>query len=220
MVAKQLRLMNKNFQLATVLILSSIFAGGCGLVNFSGYALFGGHKHKVEAEYRGLEGQTIAVVVAGHPGLEFDYPFARTNLHMRLVQTFGKHIADSKFVNYKEIIKLQEDASQWNSMSLLEMGRALAAERIVYVDLIHYTLLTENSVNLLQGHIIADVRVYEVTGPRPEKAAYQTEIEIVYPEGVPQLRTGPAERAIELRTMAHFAVSLTEKFYDHRKETE
>ena len=184
------------------------------------YALFGGHKQKVKAEYSGLEGQTIAVVVAGQPGLEFDYPFARANLHMGLVQTFGKHIADSKFVNYKEITKLQENASQWNSMSLLEMGRALGADRIVYVDLIHYTLLAENSVSLLQGHIVADVRVYEVTGPRPEKAAYQTEMDIVYPEGTPLLRNGPAERVIELRTMAHFAVALTEKFYDHRKAIE
>jgi hypothetical protein len=210
--------MNNTIRLTAILIITSLGAAGCGLADFSAYALFGGHKYKVEAEYHGLEGQTIAVIVAGQPGLEFDYPFARANLHMALVQQLGKHVKDSKFVNYNEIEELQNDTLRWISTSMFDMGQAIQADRILYVDLILYTLTADNSVNLLQGQVVADVRVYEIDGPQPEKAVYETEMEIAYPEGAPRLRSGSAERTIELRTIAHFTAALTEKFYDHRKE--
>ncbi len=208
----------KRYLMPAVLLPLAAGLAGCNILAFPAYVLFGGGKQTVKAEYTGLSDGRVAVIVAGPPGIEVEYPAARTNISMALLGQLNANIEDLAYVDPQRVEAFRRESSNWNALRLQQIGEALEAQRILYIDLIRYTTADADSVNLLRGHIVADVRVYEIDGPHPERAAYQAEIETMFPEGTPYIYSAANQRGIELRTIALFAVEASRKFYDYKIE--
>ena len=97
-----------------------------------------------------------------------------------------------------------------------EIAAKFDAQRILYLDLIQFASRETDSVNLLRGRIWAQVRVYEIDSADPEKVAYETEVQVIYPEQAPTPISDNARIAVRQGSINLFAQELARKFYTHK----
>ncbi len=204
---------------ATYILLGVVvWAGGCNVLSYPLYVLFGEQETKVKAEYTGLEGARTAIVVAVGPATEFEHPLVRSNLALASAYEIGQGIEGATFVDQQAIERFQQEDLDWFYLPVSDIGRRFEAQRVLYLDVIEFTLEEENSVNLLRGRVTADVRVYDMAGAKPDEPVYQTEISMIFPPDNPVPMTDMATRAIlENHTVGEFGKALAKKFYDHKE---
>ncbi len=198
----------------TVLLAAAMLLGGCNILEWPLYVLFGQSTSKVKAEYTGLKNQRIAIIVATGPGINFEYPYARTNVALASAQVIGKYVKKAQFVNQDEIEAFQMENLSWATLPVETIGLKFDATRILYLDLYQFTMHEENSVHLLRGQIRASARVYEINGNR--KAVYQTEISVEWPKHGPRPMSEATLARLQMETIVKFAERLARKFYDHK----
>lgn len=198
-----------------IALVALFFLGGCNAFEFPLYVLFGGQKKTIPAEYEGLNNARTAIVIVAGPGVDFEYPYARHSLALWIANRLQEHVKGIEFVSQDVVDRFQRENLDWYEIPVGELGREFQAQRILYVDLLTYTMLEEHSVNLLRGLIIGDVRVYDIDADA-ELPAYQTEISAVFPEHSPVPVSDEAWQKIPRMTMLAFAEKLAMKFFDHK----
>jgi hypothetical protein len=199
------------------LLLLLIAAGGCNILAGPAYLLFGEKERKVKAEYTGLTEKKIALVIAGRPAIEFEFPMADMDLALIAAHTIAQHVKKVAFVDQNQIDVFQRENLDWAALPMQDIGGKFQAQRVLYVDLLQFTLREENSVNLLRGNLSADIRVYDMESPNPNQPVYQTELTVIYPEVAPVPMSDSAQQATYLQTMGQFAQRLAYRFYDHKE---
>jgi hypothetical protein len=210
---------NKTVQQCVIILivsLAGLFAGGCNWFQLPLYAIFGQTHTNVKAEYTALAGKKIAIVIATGPSTNFDYPQARTNITLAIIQTITKHVKNVQFVDRAEIEKFQKENLDWGALSMGNIARRFGAQRVLYLDLYQFTMYEPNSINLLRGNIAAAMSVYEADSANPDRQAYHTNVEIVYPENQPVPLSGPAMKSVQYNAIVLFADQVARKFYDHK----
>ena len=203
----------------TACLLSLILLlAGCDALGFGAYALFGSNKKTIKAQYTGLEGCKTAVVITGRPGIDFEYPQARANIALALNRQLQANVKQITLLTFETVEQTRRSIPDWNGLTMQQIGQRLGVERLLMIDLIHFTTTEAGSVNLLRGLLVADARVHEIDHTDPESSVYQAELEVVFPEGAPRIYTIQEERGVAFRTIAKFAVELSRKFYDHEAD--
>ena len=162
----------------------AMFIGGCNILEYPLYVLFGNQTKKVKAEYTGFAEKNTAIMIMAGPDVEFEYPNATTDLALWVGHSIGENVKDVRFIDQEKIDDFMREDLDWYKLSMAEIGKELGADRVLYLDLIRYTMKEEHSVNLLRGNIEADVRVYEI-GADSDRAVYQTEVSALFPEHTP-----------------------------------
>lgn len=189
------------------------------MLDYPLYLVFGRHKTKVKAEYTGLKNTQTAVVIMAGPDVQFEHPHAQTNLAIWIAHAISQNVKPIRFIDQEKVDTLMKENIDWFELPIEDIAKLLEVDRILYLDLIRYTMEEEHSVNLLRGNIIADVRVYDI-GKDPEKPSYQTEIQVTFPEHSPLPLSDRTMQKVQRQTMAIFADKLAKKFYNHKVTNE
>ena len=182
------------------------------------YVLLGQTETRVKAEYAGLQDKKIAVIVVGQPGIDFEDPYARMDLALGTQRAIRENVKGVEFADQEKIQAFQRARLDWYSLPLSEIAAQFQVQRVLYLELIQYTIREPDSVNLLRGRIWAQLRVYEAESALPEDPAYETEVEIVYPEQAPQPYSENNKLLIRRQSMETFALEAARKFYDHKRK--
>ncbi|MBN1764546.1 MAG: hypothetical protein JW860_04750 [Sedimentisphaerales bacterium] len=192
-------------------------ATGCNLLEWPVYVLFGQKTEKVQAEYEGLAGgRPAAIIIATEPGVDFDYPEARTNIALALAAAIKSHVKDITFVDQQDVERFQMENLNWATLPMTDIAQKFSATRLIYLDLYQFTMQEENSLHLLRGNIRAALWIYEADGVSPNRPAYSTEITVLYPEHAPIPASQAAAQDVENKSIAEFAQKTALKFYDHK----
>jgi len=199
-----------------LLLWSSLLITGCNLLEFPAYALFAPSSQKVKAEYKDLKNKTIALVVVTDSSTDFMYPQATDNITRSTAEMIRRHVKDIEFIDQIKIKSFQDDHQDWAALPMSEIMRKLDTQTILLLDLFLFSTKEENSVHLLRGQIAAAVSVYQINSPTPDKPAYQTEIEVIYPETGPLPESLDAHQKIYKHSLALFTRKLFQKFYDQK----
>lgn len=202
-------------KVVSLVVLVSMLAG-CNLFEHAVYTIFGQSSKKVKAEYTGLASKRVAIFVATAAGVDFEYPSANVNLALASSDVLARHIDEVQFVDAESIDKFQREDLDWLSLPIRDLGKMFNADRILYLDMIEFTVVEPQSINLLRGYITADVRVYEMDSVNPDKPSYQSELNVVYPEHGPTPAGDSAEQSVMYRSISLFAEELARRFYDHK----
>ena len=142
---------------ATALLLPALtFFAGCNWLEFPAYVLFGQPGTKVPAQYTGLESATTAVVVVTDPATDFDFPYARLNLALISAHQVSQKLKNTTFVDQETIDTFQNEDLDWYHLSMQQLGRKFNADRILYLDVMRFSMVEDNSIGLVRGRIIAD----------------------------------------------------------------
>lgn len=208
--------MKRSLELIAAMLLLLCPLGGCNMFEYPLYVLFGDNTKDVKAEYDDLGGKKVAVLVMTTPGVDFEYPYAQLNLTELASIVIRQRVKGAEFVDPAEIDRFQREDLDWLRLPIDKIGEKFGVERIVYLDIVQYTMAEENSVNLLRGRIWAEISIYEMEAAAVNSPVYTGEVIVVYPEYAPVPLSSGAQQQIEFRTINMFAEALAKKFYDHK----
>ena len=203
-----------------LLLIISVTIGGCNLLEYPLYVLLGQSHTKVKAEYTGLENQTVAVLIVGQSAIDFEEPYARMDLALATEQALTEYVKGVELADQEKIQNFQRSRFDWYGLPVSDIINQFQVQRLLYVELIQFTIREPESVNLLRGHIWAQLRVYEKESHTPDLPVFETEVEVIFPEQAPAPYSEAARFNIRQQSIALFALEVARKFHDHKKEVD
>ncbi|MBI1373066.1 MAG: hypothetical protein GC159_10075 [Phycisphaera sp.] len=190
--------------------------GGCEAAGYVANVVGGGGSDiKVPAEYHGLEGQSVAVLVDADQAILFGYPLAQLEVGQRVSDEIAGNVPGVKVVDAKQIVDFQQRNLYWNTKLASDLAKRLNVTRLVIIDLSDYRMHEPGNVNLWKGQISANVGVVEADSATPNDKAYSTLITVSYPPRGSKEILDSDERTIRLALLDLFAHQVTGKFYEH-----
>lgn len=202
-----------------IAMLAAAACGGCDALGYLGYLVAPDLSQKtVEAEFKGLEGKTVAVAVFADPSTQYEFPSVRYELGLVLADALEKNVKGLRVVAPARVVKYQDEHPGWEAKPKTELGKALAADYVLYVALVEFATRQPGSMHLYRGRIKAQAALYESQAPPQSAKVWSAErVEAVYPaeSGVGVLAED--DRQILLATQQLFAQKLAQKFYKHKE---
>jgi len=192
-------------------------AAGCAGPGYLAYALQGDtRKVDVEAEYRGLDNKTVAVIVAGDPYVESQYPTAVKSTTQAVTGDIVQAVPGVRVTDPRKVAKYVEDHPYWITLPPGEVREALGVERLVVVELSEYRTNEPGNAYLWQGAIAATVNVLEEGNG--DDFSYRQYVEARFPEDSTIGVTNADPQSIQLGMLTLFAEKVAGLFHDHTIE--
>ncbi len=153
--------MSKLLRLILPMLLTSTL-GGCGAVS---YVLANLAPElpgpKIPAEYEGLTGHTVAVMIYADMNIRFDYPLVREELGRQINQELSTHLKKTKTIDEQQVVRYMDGHPSWRADNISDAGRSLGADSVLYVCLTEYTTQERGSLSLSKGRISGEAGVYD-----------------------------------------------------------
>jgi len=203
------------------LLSASAFAGGCTseMGKLWAYYLFGGKQRGVPAEFEGLDGKKLAIVVYTDQRTRYDYPDLNLTLSAAIGGLIEKNVDGVTVVPSAEVVRFQDENIYWEDLTKPELGKALGADYLLFVPLEEFGTRLPDSAYLYRGRVTCQPSVYDVSKPARESRVHKFEkIRVLYPENEPPVLVTESDRQVRAETEKLFARRLAWKFYDHDEE--
>ncbi len=200
------------------LLLLPFLLSGCNWFEFPAFVLFGKTHEKVKAEYTGLKGKRVAIIIAGLPAIDFEDPYARMDLALASAALIRQEVDEVQFVDQEKIERYQQENLDWISLPMRELGKHFGVDRILYIELMQFTTVEPESINLVRGRVWSQVSIYEIDSAQPNTPVYETEIQAVYPERGPLPMSDTARMGVRQKIIVLYAQELSRKFYNHKRK--
>jgi len=196
--------------------------GACGGCNYIAYLLAPPLPAKrVPAEYSGLAGKKLLILVYAPETIHYDYPLAEAQVAANVAQSLGKH-TKAKIIPIGEVLNYQETNLHWRQLPLKEIARHFAAEQVLYIELQVYRGHDPLSANLLRGRIQADCSLHEFADKDKQRMVivWRNTVAATFPAKQPVSIYDASEPAVLQQTLSIFAENLARKFYKHKVRQE
>ena len=175
-----------------LLALLALLPAGCSIFGVAAQAL---PEPDVPAQYAGLRGHTVAVMVWADQGVMIDFPSLRldvaTGVQSKLQQAKkGKRgeLRDAKFPYVPaSVVRFQEDHPETQQQPVTEVAPRLQVERLIYVEVESLQTRANDAVDLFRGEATASIKVIEVDPATGQaRTAYEeSRIAAVFPPKAP-----------------------------------
>jgi len=152
-------------QTRTLLFLTTIFTvlSGCSIIGF-----IGAGKQAMEdqmliekpAVYL-LEGYRVAVVIDTDLAVHYEHPGISTLIATAVAGRIAKNVTDVQVIRPDAVARWQFETPQWSAMPSTEIAKSLGADRVVFIDLQHYTLTPPGNQWLWEGRCSALIGIIE-----------------------------------------------------------
>jgi hypothetical protein len=210
------RSLSSRVQAATLLLIAAAAvtsSSGCASVLATGiYVLQGGNM--VPPEFEGLEDQKVVVVCRPPSTNEYRHAGASRAVSQRVSELLVEHVKKVDVVNPREVDEWL-DQSDWGDYK--ELGRAVRADKVVYIELNDFDLFKGST--LYQGRADVTVTIYDMKNNG--KMAWDRHLgEILYPtnSGIPA--QDKPEQQFEREFVSIVATRVAEHFYKHDANSE
>jgi len=205
-------------RLLVLLLLAGLpLLAGCPASRYFAYLLFGGQEKPVKAEFTGLKGKSVAVVVFCDKRTQYDYPDISLTLASAIAGELEKHVEKVRVIDPRQVVKYQDSNIYWDEMGKTELGKALGADFLLFVPLEEFSTRETGSQNLYRGRITSQCGLWQVSLPERKARVWQSEtIRVVHPEHDPSGLLQENDRVVREKTERLFADRLAKKFYDHK----
>lgn len=178
--------------------------------------MFGGEKaYQVEAQYAGLRGQTVAVMVAADEYLLFTQPRIREAVGRAVSGELAANVEGVTVANPARVTAFQEANPYWATTPYTELIDAIGAQRLVVIDLAEYRLHEPGNKHVWKGVAAGGVSVVEADRPDPDRLAFETAVRVEFPENTELGLIDANRQAVELATLKLFSKRVGRLFYDH-----
>lgn len=199
--------------------LAAVVAGGCEAAGFVAYTVAGGEgaKIKVEAEYKGLQEQRVAVLVSADAGLLYRHPNAQLEIGTAVSESIAANVAGVTVIDPADIVAFQQRNIYWSTATYSQLADRLGVSRLVMIEMREYRLHDPGNTVMYRGVASSRIEVAEADAPDPDTPVYATEVSIAYPpnrpEGVPEANPATIRKGL----IDAFSRAVVGKFYDHKE---
>lgn len=176
-----------------------------------------GPDKKVSAEFDGLKGHTVAIVVFADQKVQYEYNSAPLELSMVIGGEMRENVKPVVVVDPHAVARYQAENVHWEEMDRVALGRVFGADFVLYVALVEFTTREPGSTDLYRGRIAAEVSVWNTTLPEQDARVWRKgDLRVKFPaDGARGLFSGNDSK-IRFETERLFAVELVRKFHDHK----
>ena len=195
---------------------------GCNWIGFAADVIGGGdnaNQVNIEAQYRGLENQTVAVLVTADEYTLFEHPTAPAAVCRQTSSKLATEITGVRVLNPKQIDQFQKDNPYWSTVVYGELLGRLGVERLVLIDLITYALREPGNSYKWQGQIVANIGVYEAQANDPNQFVFATTLQTSYPRGRSIGVIHSDHQTTQMGLHSIFSQKLLHLFKDHQTTT-
>ncbi|MFG0330265.1 MAG: hypothetical protein ACF8PN_10240 [Phycisphaerales bacterium] len=203
--------------LLTLCLLTTALLAGCQVAGVIGSTWDATKEVDIPAEYRGLDGKRVVVLVDAPMDIYYEFPGITSTLTLLISNGIIEYCPGSLVPPTEEVIAFQYNNVYWATMDYAELCAELRTERIVIIDLIEYRLQAPGNSYLWDGRISADVHVIEADSFDPSSFAYSKRVLSLFPgiEGVSRESASQAQIAQGLQIK--FAQKVVRLFHDHKR---
>jgi hypothetical protein len=198
--------------LAATLLAAPLTLTGCFL--FAASQEMSGEK--VTAQYTGLPDKSIAIVIYTDQATTNEFPAAREELSSFIAAQIHEHIPTARMLDYHEVINWQDDTLNWFGLTEKEIGKHFSVDRVLYIELLDYSISPNRGYGDLQGHIRAECKVFE-TDSKIDAPAWTDVVDVSYPKDHPLDASQASPEGVRSHTLADFSDEVVKRFYDHQK---
>ena len=198
-------------------------AAGCRFIRYFAYVISPPQRgQKVEAEFSGLNGRTVAVMIVAQEGQLYEHTDLRLRLASAIAVELRKHFSNIKVVSSRRIVRYQDANLDWQAMDRPKLGKEFGADFVLQVTVLEYAVRKHGSASLYRGRIVTECALFDTSRPPSESLQWQNpEVSVAYPEeDRPVAPIGPDIREFQAETERRFATVLVRKFRDYRLKVE
>lgn len=198
-------------------VLALSLLGGCNILGYFGYLIAPeGPTKKVEAEFDGLEGHSVAVVIYSDQKVQFEHPWAASELSHTITEELREQVKHITVLDPKRVLKYQAEHVRWDTIEKTSLGKDLDVDFVLYVTLIEFATRQPGAMHLYQGHIVAEASIWDVSQPeRQGRVWYAGDLAATHPD-TPVGQLSQDDREIRYNVERLFAEKLAKKFYKHK----
>jgi len=215
-------------QRRTSLLIAGALAGGwiaTSLVGCEAAVLVGGMMESyrqtstrtVEAQYEGLEGKSVAVMVAADRLIQSTDPRIVARLTTLITERLVSEAGVSGFVPPTLIVEYQLNNPTWAATPYSEIAEEFGVDRLVFIDLYEYRLHEPGNAYLWSGLASANVGVIEADGALADDFVFTRHVSVKYPD---ERGLGPTDlpaNQVAGQVQRRFLDRVTWLFYDHQE---
>lgn len=198
----------------------AVSVSGCGLINWVAYVFAPGSRMKtVKAEFGGLAGKSVAVIVYAGLEMQVDYPMAQLELTDMVAAEMRRHIKGVRIIDPRGVIRYQSENPQWDMMPPEKLCDVFDCDYVLLISLMEFSTRERGSIYLVRGRIDADVSLYQsgLSSADGANPVWRGEpLHVRFPQrsivGLPPEN----DDTIRVQTERLFARELVKKFYDYK----
>ncbi len=210
-------------RLAVLLLLPLL--SGCNILGFAAQAL---PPPTIAPAYKGLEGQTCAVMVWADPGIRIDFASIQIDVAAALQKKLTsadpkekKFITGNWPLRPESIVRYQQNNPQLENFPITDVAVKLGVGRVIYVEVHELATRSEDSSQLYKGNIAGAVKVIEVKDGKGKIAYEESDITGTFPtKGPPEGTTNSNDYQIYIGTLDQFTTALANRFREHEQPEE
>jgi hypothetical protein len=219
MTDKQMRTsLNRRACLSLLLLLAvSMTTVGCDVVGWTLDSTMGGPKEvKVAAEYKGLTGKRVAVIVAADEQTLYGHPGAPLAITKAVSAQLATALTDVKVANPEQVVEFQRKNPYWATLPYKMLLKKLEADRLIVIDLATYSTHEPGNTHVWRGVATASVSVAEADAENPNNLTYTQAVSARFPELQPVGVLDAEESTIALGLNREFATKVSRLFFEHQ----
>jgi hypothetical protein len=204
-------------------LLLLLLAGGCSVLG----AVASNIPKIVQAEYEGLRGQKVAVMVWVDRGVRIDFPGLQldtaTLIQGDLAANTGKNeLKGTSFPwEARSVVRFQREHPELEGKPATDYATRISGiTRLLYVEVDDFSTRGDETVQLRRGRMSGRVRVVELQDGAAKVVYEKQGIEVAYPEKRPEGLLNTTEAQVYEQTLRAFAIKISQLFYDYEVERE
>jgi hypothetical protein len=210
---------------------------GCDLARYTYYLIAPRKTETFHAEYGGLAGKKLAVLVYMDDRVHSDYPAAHRQITQILAGEFlrasqdsdrggRRELEDLELIDYEKVLQFQRAHPLWSAMDRGEIASQLGADYVLLVSIREFSTQDDPNVELYRGNLLATASLYDASKPRgkncvwPVRGKHKDSFSHTFPKEGPVGVTGRSDAVVRQGVMRVFAETLTRRFYTYKIEVD
>ena len=169
----------------------------------------------VPAQYTGLANHSVAIVVYADDSVTFMYPQVRDEISSFISDQIQKNVPSARLLDYHLVTAYQDQTMNWESLPVKSIGNHFSVDRVLYVEVVAYTTHAAGSSDLLQGHIEANISVYNTQIPG-DGQEFKTLVDVYSPTNGPAPSLNADENTVRMDALNEFSRDVVHNFYSWR----
>lgn len=207
---------------ASVLVAAATLASGCGVFGVMskvGEAIESEKQVEVLARYRGLENQTVAVVVNADRTVHYEYPTVVPYVTSSVAGGLRNRVSGLKEANRvmppAESLGWCYRTPSWTTLPLGQVAEDLGVQRVVVIDIYEFRLNPPGNRWIWDGMAAANVGIIERDSLDPDSFVEEYSVTVKFPDKSEVGRESAREADILLGLTAKLTQTVNKLFYDH-----
>ncbi len=170
-----------------------------------------------KAEYPGLIDQRVAILVTADDPVLYRHPGAPEQVARAVGARLAQTVPGIVLMSPIQLADFQQRNPYWMTLLPDDLSQRLGVQRLIMIDLSHFSTNEPGDAHLWQGLITAEVSVFENPAKIGNTPAHRSTITAAYPDRPSIGLVNADEQTVTLATLNYFARSVAWLYYDAPK---